>query len=107
MTMQTNNNHIYQYIRDRNRNRIGVMYAIYDPESGSYGIGWSKVHKPLDTFNRNFGIDLALVRAKASLKIVDSVESPPDSIRWDMMKFLDLTVGWVMRRKGLVIHEKA
>lgn len=55
------NDSIFQYIRDKKNNRIGVMVAI--EEGDNIHLGFSMCHKN-DIFNAERGIAIALGRAK-------------------------------------------
>ena len=73
----------YQYIRNKKREKIGVLYAVVS--AIGYGVGWSKVHKPLDKFDREVGTWLARSRA---IEAADEHDCTPPDI-WAVQKDWD------------------
>ena len=71
---------LIEYIRDENRNRVGMVVAI-----DSYRIGWSKV-KPRsgDRFNKEMGLKIATGRAN-----IGSTASVPNDVQILLEKMQD------------------
>lgn len=68
---------LVSYVRDKNRNRIGVVVAI-DRDK----IGWSLCHIGLDRFNKDFGLKIATGRARRGkmVNIPQTVKSTFDKM---------------------------
>lgn len=82
MSEQTKSEYIHTYIRNRKRERIGVALATKD------GVGWSKCAVKLgDKFDRNTGIEIALVRARENgIKLLGEVLEVPSNMPEDVVK---------------------
>ncbi len=82
MSEQTKPEYIHTYIRNRKRERIGVALATKD------GVGWSKCAvKRGDKFDRNTGIEIALVRARENnIKLSGEVMEIPANMPEDVVK---------------------
>ncbi len=68
---------IIQYVRNKQREKIGVIVAIPIFGKDSFSIGWSKCNMKLDQFDwrqgqrkRRWGVELALTRAQEATPIV-------------------------------------
>ncbi len=70
---------IFQYIKDRNRNKVGIFVGV--GTTGTYTIGWSRVKRP-DVFDKKRGFEIAKGRA-----IVGSISNIPNSFKTDFEYF--------------------
>lgn len=70
---------IIQYLRDKKGARIGVLVGT------QVGVGWSKVHKSKDKFNRDLGITIAKGRANSVCQMV----GVPTAVTKELPKFFD------------------
>jgi hypothetical protein len=64
-------NYVKQYVRDKNRNPIGVLVAIYDSPNDTNYIGYSFCN-PRDQFSKVKGTEIALGRARTQKYIYRS-----------------------------------
>lgn len=56
---------LIEYVRNRKGQLVGVVVAQkIKPDSPFYGIGWSKCHVGMDTFNKDMGLTIARVRSQ-------------------------------------------
>ena len=81
-----------QYMRDANRNKIGVMVAIKDDKEIYFG--FSKCNTMKDSFSKTIGTEIAIGRAKKHHKsnVYEVMSLLPDSARGQFMEFASLTV---------------
>lgn len=86
---------IIQYIRNKQREKIGVIVAIPNFGKGSFSIGWSKCNMNLDQFDwrqgqrkHRWGVELALTRAQEATSIVKDINKCSGEEKLD---FFDLT----------------
>ena len=81
---QPKSEYSHTYLRNRKRERVGVVLATKD------GIGWSKCAvKKGDKFDRNTGIEIALVRAReVSVNLKDKEIEVPANMPDDVVKHI-------------------
>jgi len=56
---------LIEFLRDKHRQRVGVLVALKNAEHG-FTVGYTKQHKKLDEWSRNFSVNLAIERAKVN-----------------------------------------
>ncbi len=69
---------LVEYVRDKNRNRVGVVVAVKGNCDSQYLIGWSAKHSQLDAhkkFNRELALEIATGRA-----MTNSQAQPPSFV---------------------------
>lgn len=57
-----NYDYIFEYVRDRHNNRVGVILALKNKSDNTVTFGWSLCKKS-DQFSRDVGIGIAINRA--------------------------------------------
>jgi hypothetical protein len=77
---------LINYLRDKSNNPVGVVVAIKDPDYGNeIRLGWSQCHTPLDRFNREKGIEIAIGRARCDRQPKKPL---PHDIRYALVNLL-------------------
>ncbi len=83
---------IIQYVRNKQREKIGVIVAIPIFGKDSFSIGWSKCNMKLDKFDwrqgrrmNRWGVELALTRALEETSIVKDVRKCSDVEKMDFI----------------------
>ena len=75
---------IFEYVRDTNRRKIGILVALNKNQ-----IGWSKCNIKKDRFDKEMGLKIAIGRAnKAPLFLMENYELPRD-IHYNIRPFIN------------------
>jgi hypothetical protein len=61
------------FVKDRRGRRVGVVVALSRDQ-----IGWSKCNMNLDRYNEEFGMDVAIDRARKRPQLVAKLDPPSD-----------------------------
>jgi hypothetical protein len=79
---------IKQFIRKKDRTKVGVLVAFIEEGSDVVSIGFTKCRKG-DTFSNEFGTDVAIKRAKAYVDRGLLEVKVPYAVQKDLVEFAD------------------
>jgi hypothetical protein len=79
---------IKQFIRKKDRTKVGVLVAFIEEGSDVVSIGFTKCRKG-DTFSNEFGTDVAIKRAKAYVDRGLLEVKVPYAVQDDLIEFAD------------------